>query len=52
MLCTAAGFPSPLDSLYHASQEQVTELHLIGDAREPRKALDAIHDGLEAGMII
>lgn len=41
-----------LDSLYHDLKDQVTELYLIGDAREPRKALDAIHEGFEAGMVI
>ena len=37
---------------HHASRDQVTELYLIGDAREPRKALDAIHERLVAGMVI
>ena len=37
---------------HHALLDQVMELHLIGDAREPQNALDAIHEGLVAGMVI
>jgi hypothetical protein len=30
----------------------VGELYLIGDAREPRRAFDAIHEGYNIGMSI
>jgi len=43
---------TPLDTIYHALQGRVPGLHLIGEAREPRKALDAIHEGFETGMVI
>ena len=44
------GVAAPKD--HHALQDQVTELYRIGDAREPRKALDAIHEGYETGLVI
>ncbi len=47
----AAGL-TPLDHLYRDLQGRVNELYLIGDAREPRKAFDAIREGFETGMTI
>ena len=43
---------TPLDDIYHSLQGRVKELYLIGDAREPRKAFDAIREGFETGMTI
>jgi len=31
---------------------RVPELHVIGDAKRPRKALDAVHEGFEGGLRI
>jgi hypothetical protein len=30
--------------------ENIEEVHVVGDAREPRKIIDAIHDGFTAGV--
>jgi len=38
--------------MYDELMGRVSELHLIGDAREPRKAFDAIHEGFGIGMTI
>jgi 2,4-dienoyl-CoA reductase (NADPH2) len=47
----AAGV-APVKELYDALKGQVKQLHLIGDAKQPRKALDAIREGFEAGMML
>ena len=41
---------SPQRSAYDDLLGRVNELYLIGDAREPRKAFDAIHEGFNVGM--
>ena len=33
------------NKLFEALKEKVSEIFIIGDAKEPRKALDAIHEG-------
>jgi pyruvate/2-oxoglutarate dehydrogenase complex dihydrolipoamide dehydrogenase (E3) component len=43
---------SPRTSLYQSLRDRVSELHLIGDAKRPRKAYDAVHEGFEVGMAI
>ncbi len=43
---------SPQKSVYDDLVGRVNELHLIGDAKEPRKAFDAIHEGFNMGMTI
>jgi 2,4-dienoyl-CoA reductase (NADPH2) len=43
---------SPQKSVYDDLLGRVNELFLIGDAREPRKAFDAIHEGFNIGMTI
>jgi 2,4-dienoyl-CoA reductase (NADPH2) len=43
---------SPRTSLYQSLRDRVSELHLIGDAKRPRKAYDAMHEGFEVGMAI
>ncbi len=43
---------SPRTSLYQSLRDRVSGLHLIGDAKRPRKAYDAMHEGFEAGMAI
>lgn len=43
---------SPNNTLYEALKARVSELYLIGDAKFPRKAFDAMHDGFEVGMAI
>jgi 2,4-dienoyl-CoA reductase (NADPH2) len=41
---------SPVNELYDTLEGQVDHLYLIGDAKEPRKAIDAIREGFETGM--
>ncbi|HEM62630.1 MAG TPA: FAD-dependent oxidoreductase, partial [Chloroflexi bacterium] len=43
---------SPVNELYDALEGQVDQLFLIGDAREPRKAFDAIREGFEVAMAL
>jgi 2,4-dienoyl-CoA reductase (NADPH2) len=43
---------SPLKSVYDDLLGRVSELYLIGDAREPRRAFDAMHEGFNTGMAI
>ena len=43
---------SPQKSVYDDLLGRVIELYLIGDAREPRRAFDAIHEGYNIGMTI
>jgi hypothetical protein len=33
-------------------KDQVRELYLVGDARSPRKAYEAIHEGFRVGLEI
>jgi 2,4-dienoyl-CoA reductase (NADPH2) len=42
----------PVNSLYEQIKGRVEEIHLIGDAKTPRKALEAVAEGLEAGRAI
>lgn len=42
----------PVNALYEKLKELVPEIHLIGDAKAPRKALQAVAEGLAAGRII
>ena len=35
---------------YEALKEKVEEIYLIGDSKDPRKALDAIREGAEVGL--
>ena len=41
-----------VDVLSHAIRDKVAEVHVIGDAKQPRKALEAIAEGSEAGRKI
>jgi len=34
----------PVNEIYQRLQGRVPELHLIGDAKQPRKAMDAVHE--------
>jgi len=43
---------SPVNDLYDALQGEVGQLFLIGDAKEPRRAIDAIREGFEIGMAV
>jgi 2,4-dienoyl-CoA reductase (NADPH2) len=43
---------SPQESVYDDLVGRVSELYLIGDAREPRRAFDAIQEGFEVGTTI
>lgn len=47
----AAGV-SPRTALYEGLKGAVRELHLIGDAKSPRRAYDAIREGFEVGIAI
>lgn len=40
----------PNNALYEVLKHKVEEIHLIGDSKDPRKALDAIREGAEAGL--
>ncbi len=40
------------NTLHGALRHHIGELYLIGDAKSPRKAYDAIQEGFEAGMAI
>jgi 2,4-dienoyl-CoA reductase (NADPH2) len=47
----AAGAKS-VNSLYERIKSQVQEIYLIGDAKTPRKALEAVAEGLEVGRTV
>jgi len=42
----------PIDELSSSIKDKVAEVYVIGDAKEPRKALEAIHEGAEVGRKI
>jgi 2,4-dienoyl-CoA reductase (NADPH2) len=42
----------PAISLYEKIKDLVKEIHVIGDAKSPRKALEAVGEGLAVGRII
>jgi len=42
----------PVNSLYDQIKSRVGEIHVIGDAKNPRKALEAVAEGFEAGRMI
>jgi len=42
----------PINSLYDQIKNRVREIHMIGDAKNPRKALEAVAEGLEVGRTI
>jgi 2,4-dienoyl-CoA reductase (NADPH2) len=42
----------PVDELYKSLKNKVEEIHLIGDAKDPRKAIEAIYEGAEIGLAI
>jgi 2,4-dienoyl-CoA reductase (NADPH2) len=42
----------PAISLYEKIKDRVKEIHVIGDAKSPRKALEAVAEGLAVGRII
>jgi len=41
-----------INNLYEKLKDSVKELYLIGDAKEPRKAIDAIYEGAHVGNTI
>jgi hypothetical protein len=41
-----------VDNLYGIAKAEEREIHLIGDARSPRKILEAIAEGAEVGRVI
>jgi len=43
---------SPDTALYEQLKDQVGQLYLVGDARSPGKAYEAIHEGFRVGMEI
>ncbi len=51
MIILARGVQS-VDKLSQKIKDKVAEVHVIGDAREPREALEAIADGNKAGREI
>jgi 2,4-dienoyl-CoA reductase (NADPH2) len=42
----------PLNDLYEEFKDQAPEIYLIGDAKKPRKALEAVREGFEVGLKI
>lgn len=50
-IVVAAGSESE-NSLFPGLENRIKEVHVIGDAKEPRKALDAIEEGFLAGLKI
>jgi 2,4-dienoyl-CoA reductase (NADPH2) len=42
----------PVNFLYDQIKDRVREIYLLGDAKTPRKALEAVAEGLEAGRTI
>ncbi len=50
-VAVAAG-AKPVNSLYERIKSQVQEVYLIGDAKTPRKALEAVAEGLEVGRTV
>ena len=43
---------SPVDALSEKLKGKVGEIHVIGDAQKPRRAVEAIAEGREIGMKI
>jgi 2,4-dienoyl-CoA reductase (NADPH2) len=41
-----------VNSLHEALRSRVREVHLIGDAKNPRKALEAVAEGLAVGRVV
>ncbi|MHA1385116.1 MAG: oxidoreductase [Candidatus Helarchaeota archaeon] len=50
--CIIATGVKPNKKLYDAIKDKVKEVRLIGDAKKPRKALEAIEEGLKAAFRI
>ena len=48
-IAIAAGY-QPNQSLYGELKGKVRELYLIGDSREPKSILEAIHEGFQAAI--
>jgi hypothetical protein len=42
----------PVNSLYDQIKDRVKEIYVIGDAKSPRKALEAVAEGLDVGRKI
>ena len=42
----------PVNDLYESLKNKIDEIHVIGDAKEPRKAIEAIYEGAEIGLAI
>ena len=42
----------PVNKLYEKLKDSVKEIYMIGDAKEPRKAIDAIYEGAYLGSSI
>ena len=41
-----------VNALYRKIKDRVPEVYLIGDAKSPRKALEAVAEGFEVGRTI
>jgi 2,4-dienoyl-CoA reductase (NADPH2) len=42
----------PVNDLHESLKDKVKEIHIIGDAKEPRKAIEAIYEGAEIGLAV
>jgi hypothetical protein len=38
------------DTVSQAIRDRIKEVYVIGDAQQPRKALDAVHEGFDVGL--
>jgi hypothetical protein len=46
----ALGSERPNDAIYKKLEGKVSELHVIGDARQPREIVDAAYEGEEIAI--
>jgi 2,4-dienoyl-CoA reductase (NADPH2) len=46
----ALGSERPNDAIYKNLEGKVSELYVIGDARQPREIVDAVYEGQEIAI--
>jgi 2-enoate reductase len=46
----ALGSEKPNDAIYKKLEGKVSELYMIGDARQPREIVDAVYEGQEIAI--
>ncbi len=50
--CPIKGGMKSVNTFYESLKNTVKEIYLIVDAKEPRKAIEAIHEGTQADLTI